>query len=48
MLADLVCAAAVNGLAPVIGGGFEFADALAAYAELKASTVFGKVLIRMA
>jgi NADPH:quinone reductase-like Zn-dependent oxidoreductase len=47
MLADLVRAAAANGLAPVIGASFDFADAPAAYAALQAGTVLGKVQIKL-
>jgi NADPH:quinone reductase-like Zn-dependent oxidoreductase len=47
MLADLVRAEAANGLAPVIGASFGFAEAPAAYAALQGGGVFGKVLISM-
>jgi NADPH:quinone reductase-like Zn-dependent oxidoreductase len=45
MLADLVRAAAANGLAPVIGASFSFDDALEAYAALRSGGVMGKVLV---
>jgi NADPH:quinone reductase-like Zn-dependent oxidoreductase len=47
MLADLVRGVAGNGVAPMIGARFSFADVPAAYAALHAGAVFGKVLITM-
>jgi NADPH:quinone reductase-like Zn-dependent oxidoreductase len=45
MLADLVRAADINGLVPVIGRVFAFEQAPEAYAYLKSGACLGKVLI---
>jgi len=47
MLADLVQAAATNGLRPVINRSFDFDEAAAAYAYLDAAEHLGKVAIRL-
>jgi NADPH:quinone reductase-like Zn-dependent oxidoreductase len=48
MLVDLVKAASVGGLTPVIDRVFPFEDAPAAYAHLKSGAHLGKIMIRVA
>jgi NADPH:quinone reductase-like Zn-dependent oxidoreductase len=47
MLADLVRATDANGLVPVIGARFGFAEAPEAYAFLKSGNCLGKVLVKV-
>jgi NADPH:quinone reductase-like Zn-dependent oxidoreductase len=47
MLADLVRAAAQNGLTPPIDKVFAFADAPAAYAYLPSGAHLGKVMVEV-
>jgi NADPH:quinone reductase-like Zn-dependent oxidoreductase len=48
MLADLATAIAANGATPLIDRVFDFAEAPAAYAYLKAGEHMGKVMIKLA